>query len=313
MSCHTQGSIPTHTSIVGTRFVPAAPTFGFLDWMPVLALPLVAVAAANRLSPWAFMWSLAFAIYAGFKWLSWRRCRLEIAYPRWRAAAYLLAWPGMDAKQFLNAESRVEPPRAVQWLGAASITALGGALLWCGARALPAGHPLLRGWTGMLGFVLLAHFGAFKLLALLWWRVGVDAVPIMAAPLRSASLSEFWGKRWNLGFRRLAHDFVFTPAYKTLGVRAAGFVVFAFSGLLHDFVISLPARGGFGLPTLYFALQGVGVAIERSALGKKLGLRHGIRGWLFMAAITAGPAFVLFHPPFVLRVILPFMKAVHAL
>jgi Membrane bound O-acyl transferase family len=313
MSSRSQGSIPGHTSIDGTRFVSAAPAFRFLDWMPLLALPLLAIAAVNSVPPWAFMWSLAFAIYGGFKWLSWRRSRLEIAHPRWRSAAYLLAWPGMDAKQFLNPESRVEPPQAALWLGAASVTGLGAVLLWAGARALPPTYPLLRGWTGMTGFVLLAHFGAFKLLALLWRSVGVNAVPIMAAPLKSASLSEFWGKRWNLGFRRLAHDFVFKPAYEKLGVRTAGFLVFIFSGLVHDFVISLPARSGFGLPTLYFALQGVGVAIERSALGKKLGLRHGIRGWLFMAAITAGPAFVLFHPPFVLRVILPFMKAVHAL
>jgi hypothetical protein len=32
-----------------------------------------------------------------------------------------------------------------------------------------------------------------------------------------------------------------------------------------------------------------------------------------MLIVAAGPAFWLFHPPFVLRVILPFMRAVHAL
>jgi hypothetical protein len=34
---------------------------------------------------------------------------------------------------------------------------------------------------------------------------------------------------------------------------------------------------------------------------------------LFMAVFIVGPVFLLFHPPFVLRVILPFMKAIHAL
>jgi hypothetical protein len=48
-------------------------------------------------------------------------------------------------------------------------------------------------------------------------------------------------------------------------------------------------------------------------LGKRLGLQQGLAGWLFMFVITAGPAFWLFHPPFVVRVIVPFMLAIHAL
>jgi hypothetical protein len=131
--------------------------------------------------------------------------------------------------------------------------------------------------------------------------------------LRSTSLSEFWGKRWNLGFRQLAHDLIFCPLHEGIGPGAAGFVVFVVSGLIHDLVISVPARAGYGLPTIYFVLQGIGVAIERSRVGRRMGLRHGVQGWLFMAAFTAGPAFWLFHPPFVRNVILPFLKAVHAL
>jgi len=53
--------------------------------------------------------------------------------------------------------------------------------------------------------------------------------------------------------------------------------------------------------------------VERSRLGQKLGLRGGARGWFYTAVVTLGPAFWLFHPPFVLRVILPFMHAIKAL
>jgi hypothetical protein len=98
----------------------------------------------------------------------------------------------------------------------------------------------------------------------LWQSLGVKAEPIMSAPLRSTSLGEFWGKRWNLGFRQLAHELIFRPLHRTLGPNTAGFLVFAVSGLIHDLVISLPARGGYGLPTLYFLLQGTGVTVERS-------------------------------------------------
>jgi len=74
----------------------------------------------------------------------------------------------------------------------------------------------LRGWAGMLGLILLLHFGTFQIVALFWQRFGVDAMPIMSAPLRSQSLSEFWGKRWNLAFRQLSYDF--GPLHKNLGV-----------------------------------------------------------------------------------------------
>jgi alginate O-acetyltransferase complex protein AlgI len=90
-------------------------------------------------------------------------------------------------------------------------------------------------------------------------------------------------------------------------------LVFVVSGIIHDLVISLPAGGGYGLPTIYFALQGTGVAVERSRLGKRFGLGRGIRGWCFMVVFLTVPVFWLFHPWFVMRVILPFMHAIHAL
>ncbi len=164
-----------------------------------------------------------------------------------------------------------------------------------------------------LDAILLLHFGTFQIVALLWQSLGVKAEPIMSAPLRSTSLGEFWGKRWNLGFRQLSHELIFRPLYRPLGADAAGFLVFVASGLLHDLVISLPARGGYGLPTLYFLLQGTGMTIEHSRFGKRVGLGQGLRGWCFMMVFLAAPVFWLFHPWFVLRVILPFMHAIHAL
>jgi D-alanyl-lipoteichoic acid acyltransferase DltB (MBOAT superfamily) len=161
--------------------------------------------------------------------------------------------------------------------------------------------------------IFLLHFGSFHLIALFWQAMGIAAEPIMSKPILSKTLSEFWGKRWNLGFRQLAHEFIFRPLYKRTGVAVAGLLVFVVSGLIHDLVISLPARGGYGLPTAYFIVQGLGVTLERSALGRKLGLQKGTAGWIFMLVVTAAPAFWLFHPPFVLRVILPFMHAIHAL
>ena len=260
------------------------------------------------------MWILSsLPISSGYEWLTWWTARSRVAHPVWRSPAYLFAWPGMDAENFLDPRQSASRPAPTTWLWAIIETALGAILLWIVARSVPQGEPLIRGWLGMFGLILLLHFGTFQIVSLLWQSIGVKAEPIMSAPLRSASLGEFWGKRWNLGFRQLAHQLIFRPLHRTIGAGAAGFLVFVVSGLLHDLVISVPARGGYGLPTTYFLLQGTGMTIEHSRFGKRLGLGQGMRGWTFMMAFLVAPIFLLFHPWFVMRVILPFMRAVHAL
>lgn len=285
----------------------------WIGWLPLVVFTPVTVAMRNLLRPWELMWALAFAIYIGLKWLTWWNARPRVAHSPWRSVAYLLAWPGMDAEAFLDLKKRVPPPPLQTWGMALFRTAAGALLVWVVARAIPTHESLLRGWTGMIGLILLLHFGSFQCVALFWQRFGFDAKPIMSAPLRSKSLGEFWGKRWNLGFRQLSYDLIFRPLHRTLGAAGAGFLVFVASGLIHDLVISVPARGGYGLPTAYFMLQGLGVVVERSEFGGQLGIHKGLRGWLFMAVVTVGPVYWLFHPPFVQRVILPFMQAIHAL
>jgi D-alanyl-lipoteichoic acid acyltransferase DltB (MBOAT superfamily) len=158
----------------------------------------------------------------------------------------------------------------------------------------------------MLGLVLLLHFGTFHLISLAWRASGVDAQAIMQVPAAATSLSEFWGRRWNLGFRQLTHSLVFKRVRGRFGLAAATLSAFFASGIIHDLVISFPARGGYGLPTAYFVLQGAGVLFERSSVGKRLRINGGVGGWLFVVLWAGLPALVLFHPIFIRRVILPF-------
>jgi len=281
-------------------------------WLLLPVLIALAVLLRNRLPAWGFMWALAAAIFYSLKWQTWLRARTTVAHSTGRSLAYLFAWPGMDAATFLNA-ARPPRPNAIQYLWPAAKTFAGILLLWFCARRAPANLPLLQGWIGLIGLILILHFGAFELVALAWQSLGVNAQPIMQSPITSHSLSEFWGKRWNLGFRQLSYDLIFNPLHRKIGVAAATMVVFLFSGVIHESVISLPARGGYGLPTAYFLLQGAGVLIERSAVGRALSLQRGAAGWTYMAIFTAGPAFWLFHPPFIERVALPFMRAIGAL
>ena len=155
----------------------------------------------------------------------------------------------------------------------------------------------------MVGMALVLHFGAFKCLALFWRRFGIPVTPIMQEPLRSRSLAEFWGRRWNSGFSIPARRYLMEPITRWLGRRWAVFMVFFVSGLLHELVISVPARAGYGLPTLYFLIQALGIIGARSVLANRLSTL------LFVAV----PAVILFHPPFIYRVVLPFLNSIGAL
>ncbi|HWY75700.1 MAG TPA: membrane bound O-acyl transferase family-domain-containing protein, partial [Verrucomicrobiae bacterium] len=285
-------------------------------WLPLIVLAALAFRLRTLLPAWGFMWVMAAAIFLGCKWLTWWQCKIAAIEP-WRNFAYLLLWPGLDAAAFLGTskprDSITRTITRMSWLAAFGKMLFGAVLLWGIVRTLPASSPLLAGWCGLLGLIFLLHFGAFHLLALAWQHAGVDARPLMRAPILSTSLGEFWGKRWNLAFSHLAFGVAFRPVLRRLGAAWATIVVFLVSGLVHELVISVPAGGGYGLPTLYFLLQAAGILIERSVVGRKLGLRRGFAGWSFTAVFTAGPVFWLFHPPFIHHVILPFFKAIHAM
>lgn len=293
----------------------APPLIARTRWFALGILPVVALTTKPFLPAWGFMWLMAFALFLGCKWLT-----LGTAVHHagrvcpFRAFAYLFAWPGMDAARFLSPEL---PPRylrsaMLKSAGLAAIRILLGLVLLFGV-AKQAVEPLLAGWIGMLGMILVLHFGLFHLLSIGWRALRVDAPPIMNAPLRSASVSEFWGHRWNGAFNDLALRLVFRPAARRIGIVGATLTSFLVSGLVHELVISLPANASYGLPSAYFLLQGLGVLIERGPTGKRLGLGRGLRGWLFTMFLVGAPAFWLFHPPFVRQVILPFMHTIGAL
>ncbi len=117
----------------------------------------------------------------------------------------------------------------------------------------------------------------------------------------------FLGQRWNTAYRDIIYRFVFRPCTNWLGVRTGTAVGFFLSGLIHELVVSVPAGGGYGLPTLYFCLQCPALFVERSRWGRGLVLGRGLGGWLFAAAVLLIPAGLLFHAPFIDRVILPML------
>jgi hypothetical protein len=263
---------------------------------------------------WAQMWTLAIAIYIGCKWLTWQRTTVRNA-PAWKQCGYLFAWPGMDAASFLD-----EGPslirlqgRGREWTGAIVRLVAGLVLLFGVARLIPSQHAYIVGWLGMIGIVLILHFGAFHLLSCSWRRNGVEARPLMNHPLASTSLSDFWSRRWNSAFRDLTYRFLYRPAASWAGPRWGIVVGFLFSGVIHDLVISVPARGGYGGPTAFFTIQGVAMVIERSQFGRQFRLDSGWSGRLFAFGVVLVPVGLLFQRPFVVGIIVPFMRALRAI
>lgn len=295
--------------------------------LPLVLLPAAAFTVRPLLPPWGFMAAIALAIFFGFKWLTWREAMAAGAAdgaPRpeaWRSAAYLLLWPGMDARAFLDTAARPVRAPLRAWAVAFAKLCAGIALVWGGAPRVVPAHPLLGGWIGFLGLGFVFHFGGFHLLALAWQSLGVHAEPIMRAPLRAASLAELWGRRWNLAFHELAVRLLFRPLRSRIGGTGAILGVFLASGLVHELAITVPARGGYGLPTLYFLVQGIGILIERARQTRLPAAARGVssiappgaaRDRLFALLVAAGPAVLLFPPPFIEAVVLPLLGALGA-
>jgi len=156
------------------------------------------------------------------------------------------------------------------------------------------------------GLSLFLHFGIFDLLAAMWHLAGVDCRPFFRAPLYSTSLSEFWGRRWNLAFSEMTAIGIFRPLSTAIGRRAATAAAFLVSGLLHELAISLPVRAGFGGPLLYFLIQGGLILIEgRFEAADKTVKRIAWTGRLWTAVWLLAPLPILFHRPFLNGVIWP--------
>jgi hypothetical protein len=216
----------------------------------------------------------------------------------------------MDANAFLFASAaEVRRPEPREWVAAWVKLAVGVSILFLAVRPMPIDDRALAGWVGMIGIVLTLHFGLFHLLSCLYRRIGVQATPIMHSPLAAATVSDFWSRRWNMAFRDLTSRFVVRPLRRPLGATGAVAAGFLISGVIHDVVISLPAGAGLGRPTVYFLLQGAAIVLERSPMGRSIGLGRGLIGRLFAWGTILGLAPLLLHRPFVEWVIAPFLAA----
>ncbi|HET8772459.1 MAG TPA: membrane bound O-acyl transferase family-domain-containing protein [Thermoanaerobaculia bacterium] len=218
--------------------------------------------------------------------------RTRLTATQWLA---FLGWFGMRPAVFTQRSAGFQPaaPPASCRPGVLAIAA-GLALLLLARRiASPAAAFLLA----LPALSLILHFGIVDVATALYRRSGWPVNEPFRNPLASRSLSEFWSRRWNVGFSEMIAVTVHRPVRRVAGGTAALFASFLASGLLHELAISVPVRAGYGLPTLYFLLHGALVGLERRFP------RVASRAWTIFWLVAPLP--ILFHPPFLRGIVGP--------
>jgi hypothetical protein len=219
-----------------------------------------------------------------------------------KATVEFLGWPGMRPSLF--ARRRVVDTRAAAEIATKGARALLiGAVLFVCARMFAMSpmtdtvKQVLVTLIALPALSLMLHFGLFDLVAGFYRLRGVPVDKLFRAPLRARSLSEFWSRRWNVGFSEMIALVVHRPLRRNVGEHVALAGSFLASGLLHELAISVPVGAGYGLPTAYFLLHGALVAFERKMARPP--------GHLWTIFWLAAPMPLLFHPPFLRGVIWP--------
>jgi hypothetical protein len=290
--------------MVTATTTPAKETRSEMGWL--LTLPVAASwIFVPGLSPFVTMSAISLSLFALIKLHVLTHYTASGKHvSQFDTLAWFFAWPGLDARAFF-CRANVEHLTMIEVLFAFAKVGFGGWTLFRVAPALRVDSELASGWAALIGIVFLLHFGTFHLAALFWRSRGRDVKPIMNMPILATSVAEFWSRRWNLAFRDYASPFLFVPLMRRTNSAVAVLAGYTFSGLVHEIAISVPARGGYGLTTLYFVIQGAAMLIERVAEKRGVGLTSGIQGWCWTAVVTIPGAYILFHPPFVRAVVLP--------
>jgi hypothetical protein len=234
---------------------------------------------------------------------------LTLSFKQW--CTYAIGWLGMRAQPFETLGGPVIPGgKAMVLFGISRIIA--GGLLILSAHGIVALH-----LSGALTYVLVTpmllvalslilHFGFLSISAGMWRFSGVNTYYLFRQPAKALSLTELWSKRWNIAFSEMTSVAIFRPLRNLIGTPFALMVSFIFSGLLHELALSLPVNSGYGLPTLYFIIQGLLVLIEKLMISRGIFFlknKFVARLWVFFWLIVPMP--LLFHEQFIRRIVWP--------
>lgn len=241
--------------------------------------------------------------------VSYQHSNQKLNLKQWMC--YCCTWVGMQPRLFEHLDGK--------WLGGAksmftfgiSRMLLGMLFVWL-ARYLNVLHVngtlihLLVVVCLLVGFSLILHFGLLSIQAGLWRWGGVNTYLLFRKPLRARSLTEFWGKRWNLAFIEMNSIALFRPLKTKIGRNASMFLGFVFSGVLHEVALCLPVQSAYGMALSYFLIQGLIVYLEQEMKGRNIDfLKNPMIGLIWTSCWLILPAPLLFNHFFLKEVLFP--------
>ena len=209
-------------------------------------------------------------------------------------------WLGFAVYEVWRVE-RIEPQRDLlllrHFLLAALVTFGGLALAYLGADALReagAGDVAFHAFRWIVGGVaVVASLDVVDVGSrLIYETLGIRLPAMQRAPIRSKTLDEFWGRRWNTVVHGWFRRHIFAPLARRGWARLGMGLSFVASVLMHVWVVAAPTGNRFIVPMgAFFALQGIFTLLERP-----LRVRHWRSGparlWTLGLVALTSPLFV---------------------
>jgi hypothetical protein len=127
---------------------------------------------------------------------------------------------------------------------------------------------LMRSYLAIIPFYLWSEMGSLAT-QLIYLPTGYLCPSSLENPLKSKSLSEFWGRRWNTWCEDWLRQVIYTPlrSHRFLAI----LIVFLFTGLTHELLINLPTfliiqKNLFGSMIAYFIFQAAGLSLDKTLI-----------------------------------------------
>ena len=257
-----------------------------------------AVLVAGAALPVPYFAPADFSTYRAFVALGslWFLARvIELVRARGHVPAKLRAWHAVGLVNTLRVR-RISPavdrPALTRLLICIPLVAVGWAGVYYGSPLFPGTFKLIVRWVMGALFAYAAVELVVSVVIILYGLLGIDPRPLHDDPIRSKTLTEFWGRRWNRAVHRFLKQTVFVPVarrgYTELGL-ALTFLVSAF---IH-FAFMLPAVGPFWASVMgaFFVLQLPFLWAER-ALGVARWPTPLARLWTLTLLLASSPLFV---------------------
>ncbi len=198
-------------------------------------------------------------------------------------------------------DSRAARPCLPQWnlvvLGRVGVCAALGAISLTVGILVPSHLPAPWGrvlrWAAGDAFSLLLFETVMGTLRVAYERGGIRPPPLHDRPHLARSVGEFWSRRWNRIVGGWLRARIFLPLARARSRPLALVGTFAFSALIHAYLVAAPlGRNAVVSMSLFFLLQGIAVLVEHRLHVQRWRPRVA-RAWTLSILIASSPLFVM--------------------